>query len=241
MTQAPFTRPTTEFWQSLTAEPPEGAARAPFRDGYAVRLRCGRWLTLPLRAIADAEPPRAVASLIPNQASFDVVDALVSAMAEDARAAGAQTVVGLPTLGFALAPGVARESGLSRFVPLGYSRKFWYDDALGVPVSSLTSPGAGKTLYIDPNQLELVRGKRVVVVDDTVSSGRSLVAARDLLAKAGAEAVAYIVAMQQGSLWRGYFEKTAPEILPRLRRQFSTPHFALGPAGWTPIEGTLIA
>ena len=33
---------------------------------------------------------------------------------------------------------------------LGYSRKFWYDEELSAPVSSITSPGQVKRVYLDP-------------------------------------------------------------------------------------------
>jgi hypothetical protein len=81
---------------------------------------------------------------------------------------------------------VARHLGRSRYVPLGYSRKYWYRDELSEPVSSITTPGKGKLLYIDPNQLGLIAGKRVLVVDDAVSSGTTMVSGLKLLERCGA-------------------------------------------------------
>lgn len=66
---------------------------------------------------------------------------------------------------------MARHLGRSRYVPLGYSRKYWYRDGLSSPSKTITTPGKGKLLYIDPNQLGLIAGKHVLVVDDAVSSG----------------------------------------------------------------------
>src|SRR5690606_217640 len=118
----------------------------------------------------------------PNQASFPVVRALAAGMAALARPFGAEAVVGMPTLGLAFAPLVAEALGFDRFVPLGYSRKYWYRDELSRLVASLTSPGAEKQVYLDPNQLPLVAGRRVVVIDDTVSSGRTAAVVLELLA-----------------------------------------------------------
>jgi adenine/guanine phosphoribosyltransferase-like PRPP-binding protein len=88
-------------------------------------------------------------------------------------------------------------------VPLGYSRKFWYDDNLSAEVSSTTSPSLGlKRVYLDPNLLPLVQGKRVVVIDDAVSSGRTLKEVWDLLEDVGAIVEGVGVVMKQGSIWK---------------------------------------
>ena len=87
-------------------------------------------------------------------------------------------------------------------MPLGYSRKYWYLDELSEPVSSITTPGKGKLLYVDPNQLSLIAGKRVLVVDDAVSSGTTMVSGLNLLARCGAEVAAIAVAMRQGTQWQ---------------------------------------
>lgn len=89
---------------------------------------------------------------------------------------------------------------------MGYSVKFWYDEELSVPVSSVTSPGEGvKRLYLDPNMMSLLvgKGRRVALVDDAISSGKTIVAALGLLEKAGVEVVAVGVAMRQGMRWKG--------------------------------------
>ncbi|TVY85590.1 hypothetical protein LAWI1_G008253, partial [Lachnellula willkommii] len=79
-------------------------------------------------------------------------------------------VIGLPTLGLGVAGTVARGLGLDRYIPLGYSRKFWYDDTLSTLISSITSPDGEKRVFLDPNLLPLIKGRKVVIVDDAVSS-----------------------------------------------------------------------
>lgn len=91
---------------------------------------------------------------------------------------------------------------LGRYIPLGYSRKFWYHEELSVEVESFTSPGLGlKRVYLDPNLLPLVRGKRVVIVDDAVSSGKTLKATWDLLESVGCIIEGCGVVMKQGVGW----------------------------------------
>src|SRR6187402_3054873 len=93
--------------------------------------------------------------------------------------------------------GVITNPDPERYVPLGYSRKFWYNDTLSTEVSSITSPLGQKKLYLDPNQVSLVEGKRVVIIDDAVSSGKTLKSSWDLLEEVGCEVLGVGVAMKQ--------------------------------------------
>ncbi len=231
-----FTEPTLTYWQELHDEvPARFSLKAPHRYGYPVRLRSGKVLVLPLRPLPDCD--HAVASLIANQASHDVVAALADIMASEARGLGAESVVGLPTLGLSFAALVAERLGQSRYVPLGYSRKFWYDDALSEPVSSITSPEAGKRLRLDPNLLPLIEGRRIVLVDDAISTGATAVAACRLLARAGAEIAGIVVAMKQTNRWGGVMEGVVPSA--NVRAAYGCPRFTLHEDGWWPDEATM--
>lgn len=191
------------FWQEIY--PPRTFPDAPgtvHRGAYPAALPDGRQILLPIR-ILPGDGTRAVASLIVNQASFAVEDALADAMADIWRDAGAEVVVGVPTLGLPLANALARRLGHARMVPLGTSRKFWYDDSLSEPLKSITTPGGGKQIYLDPRMLPLIQGRRVLLVDDVVSSGSSLASVLRLLAKVDVRPTGIAVAMEQGTLWQG--------------------------------------
>ncbi|MBI1201083.1 MAG: phosphoribosyltransferase [Rhodopseudomonas sp.] len=230
-----FTEPTTGYWQDLTPDiPARFSATPPYRYGYPVRLPCGRFLVLPLRQLPDNR--RAVASLIANQASHRVVAALADHMATQARAFNADILVGLPTLGLAFAALVAERLGQPRYVPLGYSRKFWYDDALSEPVTSITSPEAGKLLRLDPNLLPLVEGRRIVLVDDAISSGATAVAAVRLLRKAGVDIAGMVVAMKQTNRWQTPVNAYEPPLA--VRAVYGCPLFERGEGGWLSISET---
>jgi adenine/guanine phosphoribosyltransferase-like PRPP-binding protein len=157
-------------------------------------------------------------------------------MATQARALDAEIIVGLPTLGLAFASLVAERLGHQRYVPLGYSRKFWYDDALSEPVVSITSPEAGKLLRLDPNLQPLIRGRRVALVDDAVSTGATAVAAVRLLRKAGVEVAGMIVAMKQTNRWEA--EVAALSAPLAVRAVYGCPLFQRSDAGWMPIAET---
>lgn len=190
-----------QFWQDLY--PPGTFADAPgtvHRGAFPAALPDGRQILLPIRVL-PGDGTRAVASLIVNQASFAVEDALADALADIWRDAGAEVVVGVPTLGLPLAHALARRLGHRRMVPLGTSRKFWYDDRLSEPLKSITTPGGGKDIYLDPRMIPLLEARRVLLVDDVVSSGSSLTAVLRLLGKVGVRPIGIAVGMEQGRRW----------------------------------------
>ena len=222
-----FTETTRDYWQQfLPADAPRPAA--PWRLGYPAELPDGRVLMLPIRQLA-AEPTHAVASLLVNQASLDVVDTLAAMLAERLRPVAPAVVIGLPTRGLALAPPVARGLGHARYVPMGYSRKFWYDEALSAPVHSITSPVPGKRVYLDPHLLPLVRGRRVALVDDALSTGTTMQAAWDLIESLGAEVVACGAAMLQGRRWAA---RLGADRVQRVVGVFDSPLLQAVPEGW---------
>lgn len=230
-----FTKPTTDFWQEiLPADHPAARARPPFRYGYPARLPDGRFLELPIRRLPESD--RAVASLIANQASFAVCETLSAFMAEAARDAGAEVIVGMPTLGLVFAPQVAELLGHANYVPLGYSRKFWYRDDLSEPVHSVTSPGRTKAVFIDPNMLPRIAGRRVVVVDDAVSSGTTLLSVLALLGRLDCSLAGIVVAMRQGDRWRGVLAERGPELPGLVQGAFDSPLLAKVAGGWQPLD-----
>ncbi len=245
---AAYTEPTTSYWQRIVTPAQaarEAAARSPdlaadsaafstapspgpWRFGYPARLPDGRVLVLPIRALAS-DPTLAVASLILNQAALDVIDTLGAMLAERLRPFAPDLILGLPTLGLSLAPVVARALGHSRYVPMGYSRKFWYEEALSTPVHSITSPQPGKRMYLDPNQRALLKGQRVVIVDDAVSTGTTMRAAWDLLEGLGVNVTGCGAAMQQGGRWA---EVLGPDRADRVAGVFESPLLRAGDGGW---------
>lgn len=93
-------------------------------------------------------------------------------------------------------------------MPLGYSKKFWYLDSLSTTISSVTSPSGLKPLYLDPNLLPLIKGKRCVLIDDAVSSGKTLKSSWEFLESdvVGARIEVVGVCMKQGERWRSVFD-----------------------------------
>ena len=219
-----------EFWQQVY---PAGTFDiypvAGFRDLYPAELPDGRQIALPIRVLPKGG--RAVASLIVNQASFAVEDALAEAMTDLARPFAPEVIVGVPTLGLPLANGVARRLGHERMVALGTSQKFWYREELSQPISSITSPSNGKRIFLDPRVLPLLEGRRVVLVDDVISSGASIVAVLKLLARADIRPCALIFAMLQGERWKSAISEIDPTLEEIVFSAVTSPLFSVNHNG----------
>lgn len=223
-----------QFWQTID---PAGTHPTPaegWHAGYPASLPDGRQLLLPIRVL-PGDGTAAVASLIINQASFAVEDALSATLADMLRPHAPDVIIGVPTLGLPLANNVARRLGHSRMVALGTSRKFWYRDELSAPMSSITSPTHQKTIFIDPRSLPLLEGKRIIVIDDVISSGTSMAAVLNLLDRAGLKPVAIGAAMVQGHRWAERLDAWRDKIMAPL----TSPLLHLTESGhWQQTPGT---
>ena len=225
-----------DFWQEIhppstfDPQPAEG-----HRGFYPAEFEDGRQLRLPIRELADGE--HALASLIINQAGFAVENALCASLAEKVHAFEPEVVVGLPTLGLTLASGTAKALGHSRYVPLGTSRKFWYREELSVPMTSITSPEQIKRLYLDPRMLPVIENRRILLVDDVISSGRSIAAALELLASCGIRPVAIGAAMLQTDAWRDKLAAIGRDWPGRVVGVLRTPRLRrVAGGGWAPVS-----
>lgn len=223
-----------DFWQEIhspgTFRPVDGHI-----GFFPAELEDGRQIKLPIRPLPDGE--HALASLIINQASFVVQDALGKALAAKLEAFKPDIVVGLPTLGLTLASAVARDLGHGRYVPLGTSRKFWYAEEYSVSLSSITTPDQRKRLYADPRMLPLLEGQRVALIDDVISSGASMLAGLQLLATCRIDPVVLGVAMIQTQRWRHGLDVMAPGSSGKVIGVFNTPMLTKTPQDhWVEAE-----
>ena len=225
-----------DFWQDI--HPPSTFDRQPTEAHlgfHPAEFADGRQLRLPIWALADGE--HALASFMINQAGFAVEDALCASLAEKVRAFDLEVVVGLPTLGLTLASGTARKLGHTRYFPLRTSRKFWYREDLSVPMTSITSPEQIKLLYLDPRMLPVIENRRVLLVDDVISSGRSITAALELLASCGIKPVAIGAAMLQTDAWRDKLAAIGQDWPGRVVGVLRTPRLRrMAGGGWAPVS-----
>ena len=171
-----------------------------YKTTYTVQLCDKSWLEIPLCALPDGE--HAIALLMSNQSSFQVIEHITTLMALKASMLQPDCIVAVPTMGLEYGSKIAQKLGMSTYTALGFSHKFWYNAALSEPVISTTSPDQQKNLYLDPALRSRVEGKRVVVVDDVINTGSSVLAALRLLKRANAHIVGVVIALTEGYTWQ---------------------------------------
>ena len=95
-----------------------------------------------------------------------------------------------------LAYEMARQSG-KPYIVIRKGVKVYMGNPLEVSVRSITTQKEQK-LYLGEDEVNLIRGKRVLIVDDVISTGESLIAVRKLVEAAGAEEAATCAVLAEG-------------------------------------------
>ena len=95
-----------------------------------------------------------------------------------------------------LAYALSLETGLP-YIVLRKSHKPYMGDALKAETLSITT-GKPQTLFLDEKDRELVKGKRIALIDDVISTGSTLQGMRLIMDKAGAEVVVEAAILTEG-------------------------------------------
>lgn len=79
----------------------------------------------------------------------------------------------------------ARELNQPYYAVARKSKKLYMQDGLDVLIDSSITTGKEQHLYLSKHDVELIKGKKVGIVDDVVSTGASLKGLEDIVLKAG--------------------------------------------------------
>ncbi|HUX05093.1 MAG TPA: phosphoribosyltransferase family protein [Acidimicrobiales bacterium] len=120
-------------------------------------------------------------------------------------------VATVATMGIPLAVEVTRHLGLDQYVILHKTPKIHLADAISEPVRSITTD-ADQRLLFDRARIKDVRGRRVAIVDDVISTGASTGAALRLLRGIGAHVVAIGTLVTEASVWRSSLGNDATSV-----------------------------
>ena len=101
------------------------------------------------------------------------------------------------TKGIPLVHEMARLSGDKRCIIARKAQKLYMKDTVSVNVKSI-STAAVQTLCISADEIDMMRGKRVLIVDDVISTGESLRAIELLVNKSGGEIVGRMAILAEG-------------------------------------------
>lgn len=99
--------------------------------------------------------------------------------------------------GIPLAHELSSFLGLSRYIVIRKSVKAYMDEPLSTDVQSITTNEI-QHLYLNGDDIELLMGKSVAIVDDVVSTGKSMAAMEKLLNEAGADIEAKVAILAEG-------------------------------------------
>ena len=92
---------------------------------------------------------------------------------------------------------MARQAGVGDYVVARKKQKVYMGDVLEVGVNSITTHGEQK-LYLGEDDVAKIKGKRVLIVDDVISTGESLRALENLIEAAGGNIVCKAAVLAEG-------------------------------------------
>ncbi len=99
--------------------------------------------------------------------------------------------------GIPLAYEMARQEGVNRYLIARKAAKLYMKNVFSVEVNSLTTDHR-QTLCIDGDDAEYMKGRRVLIVDDVISTGESLKAIETLVERAGGTIVGRMAILAEG-------------------------------------------
>lgn len=92
---------------------------------------------------------------------------------------------------------MARQSGARKYFIARKGPKAYMPDPIYVEDQSITT-AAKQRLYLGSDDAALIRGKRLLLVDDVISTGGSLIAMEELVKKAGGVVAGRIAVLAEG-------------------------------------------
>lgn len=107
-------------------------------------------------------------------------------------------IVTAESKGIPLAYEMARQVGNGmRYIVARKMPKLYMKEPISVDVRSITT-AADQKLWLDKNEVEYLSDKRILIVDDVISTGESLVALQKLVEHTGGKLVAQATVLAEG-------------------------------------------
>lgn len=106
---------------------------------------------------------------------------------------------------------MARQAGMNEYVVARKAPKLYMEDLITTDVDSITTQGI-QTLCIGKRETDMIRGKDVLIVDDVISTGGSLISMTNLIEKAGGNIVGKMAVLAEGDA----YDRTDITVLGKL-------------------------
>ena len=114
-----------------------------------------------------------------------------------AKAPAHDVIITAESKGIPLAYEMARQEGVNRYIIARKAPKLYMKNVFTTEVKSITTAKT-QVLCLDGDDAAYLRGKRVLIVDDVISTGESLNAVETLVNQAGGNIVGKMAVMAEG-------------------------------------------
>ena len=92
---------------------------------------------------------------------------------------------------------MARVLGMKKYIVARKSVKAYMEDPICVEDESITTMGKQR-LYLSQDDVDLIRGRKVLLVDDVISTGGSMKAMKEITEKAGGRVIGEAAILAEG-------------------------------------------
>lgn len=96
-----------------------------------------------------------------------------------------------------LAYEMAAQAGMNDYIVARKGLKVYMEDVLTVSVNSITTMNL-QSLYLGKDEVDRIKGRRILIIDDVISTGESLLAMEKLTEKAGGIIVGKMAVLAEG-------------------------------------------
>lgn len=146
---------------------------------------------LPIMQVSDTMKIAVFISLGDTELISSVAPLLVKKMPE------VDVIITAETKGIPIAHEITRLLNLPRYTVARKTKKPYMNIALNDEVFSISTQKL-QNLYLDTKDVDLLKGKRVAIVDDVISTGESIKAMERLVEAAGGNTVARVCILAEG-------------------------------------------
>lgn len=110
---------------------------------------------------------------------------------------GTDIILTAETKGIPLANEMARVLGMKKYIVARKSVKAYMENPICVEDESITTMGKQR-LYLSQDDVDLIRGRKVLLVDDVISTGGSMKAMKEITEKAGGRVIGEAAILAEG-------------------------------------------
>lgn len=111
---------------------------------------------------------------------------------------GVDAVLTAESKGLQLTHVVARELGMPFYAVARKSKKLYMQDGINVSYGSSITTGKNQEFYLSRHDVDVIKNKKIAIIDDVISTGESIKGLTELAEKAGAIVVKKLFVLAEG-------------------------------------------